>query len=116
MIFAVPVKKLNGKWVVSNSFGKAKIFAVINNEKIDFLKLDAKNGKEVIDLLIKHNVDAIITSHIGLGAFKYLKEKDIKAFFIEKFTFIEDLIGSLKEGKLEEFKYDNYHKNCKCVS
>jgi len=116
LIVAIPIRKMNDRLVVSNTFGKAKKFAILKNESILILETDSSNGKEVIDFLSKHNVNTVIVSHIGLRAFKYLKQKGLKAFFVEKFLPIEDALRMLEENKLEEVKYDLSHKNCKCVS
>ncbi|HIE58845.1 MAG TPA: hypothetical protein EYH43_00760 [Persephonella sp.] len=116
MIVAIPIKKVNDRLVVSNAFGKAKKFAILKNKDVLIVETDSNNGKEVIDFLSKHNVNTVIVSHMGFGAFKYLKQKGLKAYIVEKFLPIEDALKMLEENKLEEFKHDLSHKHCKCVS
>ena len=118
MIVAMPIKKLNGEFVVSNKFGKAKLFAIVDlkSNEIQIKSVNFENGKQIVEFLERENVEAIIVSHIGLGALKHAKGKNIKVFLADKHTKISDVLNLYKEGKLEEIKTDLNHINIKCVS
>ncbi len=87
-LIAIPVDSNNGlNSKISNSFAKAKGFLIINvrNNKISFLENKYINkpiraGPRVVDLLVKHNVDALIVRHIGEISFHKLRDMFIDIY------------------------------------
>ena len=61
-----------------------------------------QTGQNIANL----GVDAVITGNIGPNAFRALNAANVKIFLANKQT-VEEAIGSLKEGKLEEVDQAN---------
>lgn len=107
-MIAIPVKtnKLNS--AISTLFGKAKYFALIENNSIEILKNEQKNGQAVIDWLKSKNVDTLITSYLGKKEFLKLMN-NIRVYFAgDKTIEIDNLLLKYSEGDLHILNQRNY--------
>ena len=84
-MIAIPVKTDKEDTAVSTLFGKAKYFALIDNNKINIVKNEQSGGKAVVKWLKNQNVDTLITSHIGERPFTLLSDLNIKTYFCTSF-------------------------------
>ena len=60
-MIAIPVKTNKENTAVSTLFGKAKYFALIENNKIEILKNEQMGGKAVANWLKSKNIEVLIT-------------------------------------------------------
>ncbi len=85
MIIAIPVKpdsKDRNKYKVSNAFGKASFFAVVNDGNIEIIKAEETGGKNIAKLLKNNDVNIVLTPHLGRGAFNAIKNLGIKVYAV----------------------------------
>jgi len=94
MKIAIPVKMNNENTAIAPLFGKAKWFAIIENEKIIIEKNPAEGGRGVIEWLHQMHVDTLIIQEMGQGPYSMiLKLGDIKVYHsvFERITLAEAL-------------------------
>lgn len=89
-------------------FGRCEYFCVYNTEDNSFKVIEntAVNstggaGIEAANLVLKENIDAVITGNIGPHANEVLKKSNIK-IFTSDVKKISDIIDEYKENKLKE--------------
>ena len=80
-MIAIPIKEDDDNSNLSKKFGKAKYFALINNNKIEILKNDRGNGKAVANWLKSKNVNIVIASQVKEKSFNALKNYGISVYF-----------------------------------
>ena len=113
MIIAIPVKpdsKDRNKYKVSNAFGKARFFAVVNDDNIEIIKTEETGGKNIAKLLKNNDVNIVLTPHLGRGAFNAIKNLGIKVYAVPANIFLEDALTVFKEGYADEIKEKNLNK------
>jgi predicted Fe-Mo cluster-binding NifX family protein len=121
-MIAIPVKTNKENTAVSTLFGKAKYFALINNNKINIVKNELLRGKAIIEWLKNQNVDTLITSHMGEKPFNLLLDLNIKTYFAgDKRIELKDILLKYADGELpilnkQNFKIlikeDDSHSSC----
>lgn len=100
-MIAIPVKTDKEDTAVSTLFGKAKYFALIDNNKINIVKNEQSGGKAVVKWLKNQNVDTLITSHIGERPFTLLSDLNIKAYFAgDKRVELKEILLKYADGEL----------------
>ncbi|PJI07751.1 MULTISPECIES: NifB/NifX family molybdenum-iron cluster-binding protein [Clostridium] len=104
MKIAIP----NNGTELNHHFGKSKSFIIgtIENskvEKMEEVSTDqlAHQHEGLADLLVKHNVDVVITGGIGMGALEALKSKGFKVIRGAQGE-CKDVMESYINGKLED--------------
>ncbi len=112
MKIALPVKKQKDKYVLSPAFGKAKFFIIVdtdsNNEKV--IENIHLNGKGIAEQLATEHVEAVITNHIGEGAFRHLKKFNIEVYFSqEKNIPVEEVLKLFEDNKLPKITSENFN-------
>jgi predicted Fe-Mo cluster-binding NifX family protein len=109
-MIAIPVKtnKLNS--AISTLFGKAKYFALIENNSIEILKNEQIGGRAVVNWLKSKNVDTLITSHMGEKPFSSLIKSNIKVYFAgnERIE-IKEVLLKYADGELPILDNENFH-------
>ncbi len=111
MKIALPVKYVKNEYLLSSAYGKAPIFMIYDLETNSFEIVENKylNGRDVANLLSSKGAKAVITNHLGQGAYKHLKDLNIKAYFSElKNKPVEESINLFKENKLKEFNEKDF--------
>ncbi|MCG3655294.1 NifB/NifX family molybdenum-iron cluster-binding protein [Aliarcobacter butzleri] len=100
-MIAIPVKTDKEDTAVSTLFGKAKYFALIDNNKINIVKNEQSGGKAVVKWLKNQNVDTLITSHIGERPFTLLSDLNIKTYFAgDKRVELKEVLLKYADGEL----------------
>ncbi|GIT98045.1 NifB/NifX family molybdenum-iron cluster-binding protein [Sulfurovum sp. TSL1] len=74
MKIAIPVKMNNENTAIAPLFGKAKWFAIIEDEKITIAKNPAEGGRGVIEWLHQIQVDTIIMQEMGQSPYKMIQK------------------------------------------
>lgn len=114
MKIAIPVKPKNREkteFSVSNSFGKARFFAIVNeNDDIQIVETVETGGKNICNMLKNLGVDIILTSHLGRGAFNMAKSLNMRTLFIPDKIDIREAIDKYKTGDVEEITEKNLEK------
>ncbi|GAB6072919.1 hypothetical protein JCM14244_12960 [Venenivibrio stagnispumantis] len=108
MKIGIPVKpdsKDRTKYVVSDAFGRARLFAIIDeNSNIEIIKAEETGGRNIANILSKNGVKVVLTTHLGGGAFEVIKSLGMKAYKIPAGISIEQAISDYKNGLLPEIK------------
>ncbi len=90
-------------FVLAEVFGEGfKVLDVIRNP---YVLHERGKGRGIVSMLLSHNVDAVIVSEIGHGAFYALRGSGVKIFKLPKMkgrVTIEKALTLLTQGKLEE--------------
>ncbi len=110
MIIAMPIKTSSLDAALAPLFGNAKYFAFANdNNEITIEKMEQNGGRDVARILVANNVDALITSHLGMNPFVLLKTYGIKVYFAgkERLT-TSDALALFHSNKLVEVTSDNF--------
>ncbi|MGC8606691.1 MAG: NifB/NifX family molybdenum-iron cluster-binding protein [Vulcanisaeta sp.] len=117
MIIVIPVVESNGKYYLSPHFGKAPKYAFIEVKGKEFNVVDVVNnpvppsiegggrGRAIADLIISKGAEAVIALEVGPGAFRFLKEANIRIYYYPPrrgLIPIEDALDAFINGKLEE--------------
>ncbi len=74
MKIAIPVKMNKDNSAIAPLFGKAKWFAIIEDEKIMIEKNPAEGGRGVIEWLHQIHVDTIIIQEMGQSPYNMIKK------------------------------------------
>ena len=94
---------------VAPKFGRAPIFIIYNLENGRFTVVNNMNpnatgaGTNIVNEMIKRNVDAVITQDCGMKSFDILRSASIRVFSDVKGT-VNNAIADFKKGKLKEKK------------
>jgi len=94
---AVATNEKNGlEDVVSNVFGRAKTFTLIDSEdekitKVTILKNSAASyhhgaGPIAVKMLVDEGVEVVLANELGVGASELLKQHNIKAILVKPGT------------------------------
>lgn len=111
MIIVIPV---NNDKSISNTFGRAVLFAVINSESnsVDYIEntqnLNAVQGAGIqsAQKVINNNGNILITKHCGPKAFKVLQSESIRVFLTNS-NDLSEAIKLYNKGQLEELTQAN---------
>jgi len=108
-MIAISVKSNKIESAVSPLFGKAKWFALVDeNHTITFWKNESGSGRVVADYFIAQGVTQVVVQHIGENPFKMLEQKGIRSYYAGKERILlKDAIASLKAGELEQVTDQN---------
>lgn len=111
-MIAIPVKRNETETAIAPLFGKAKWFALVNEDKeVTFWKNESHSGRVVSDYLISQNVDAVILQHIGHQPFEMLESAGIQCFDAgEGRVLYKDALALLSQETLE--KVTEYNIDC----
>ena len=95
--------------LMDSRFGRCEYFCIYDIENDGFkvientaINSNAGAGIEAANLVLKENIDAIVTGNIGPHANEVLKRSNIK-IFTSDVKKISDIINEYKENKLKEF-------------
>jgi predicted Fe-Mo cluster-binding NifX family protein len=100
-MIAIPVKIKKETCSVSTLFGKAKYFALINNNIIEIVKNEQTSGKAVAAWLKSKNVNILITSHMREKPFSSLLNDNIQVYLAkDKEVEINKILLQYADGEL----------------
>lgn len=106
-MIAIPIKIKKETCFLSTLFGKAKYFALINNNNVEIVKNEQTSGKAVADWLKSKNVNILITSHLREKPFESLLNHNIKTYFTrDKKIDINKILLQYADGELPILDYD----------
>ncbi len=95
--------------LMDSRFGRCEYFCIYDIEDAGFkvientaINSNAGAGIEAANLVLKENIDAIVTGNIGPHANEVLKRSNIK-IFTSDVKRISDIINEYKRNKLKEF-------------
>lgn len=95
--------------LMDSRFGRCKYFCIYDTEdnSLKTIENNAVNsnsgaGITAANLVLKENIDAVVTGNIGPNANEVLKKSNIK-IFISDIKNISDIIDDYKENKLTGF-------------
>lgn len=110
MIVAMPVKNDHDDAPLAPLFGNAKYFAFAKEDAdVSIKPMEENGGRDVARTLIAHDVDVLITSHLGLNPFTLLKSYGIKVYFAgEGRITVSEAIRMFQDGKLKEVTAETY--------
>jgi len=103
MKIAIPVKMNKENPPLAPLFGKAKWFAIINDEKIEIVKNEQNGGRAVIEWLSSLGIDTIIFQEMGHSPYEMIKEiGDIELFHggYDRIL-LNDVLAKFKNDSLE---------------
>jgi predicted Fe-Mo cluster-binding NifX family protein len=100
-MIAIPIKIKKETCSVSTLFGKAKYFALINNNIIEIVKNEQTSGKAVAAWLKSKNVNILITSHMREKPFSSLLNDNIQVYLAkDKEVEINKILLQYADGEL----------------
>lgn len=70
MKIAIPVKMNKDNTALAPLFGKAKWFAIVEDEKVTIEQNPADGGQAVVEWLAQSDVDTIIMQEMGMNPYK----------------------------------------------
>ena len=110
-MIAIPVKTNKENTAVSTLFGKAKYFALINDDNhIEIVKNELIGGRAVVNWLKSKNVNVLITSHMGENPFTSLSKYDIKVYFAgDERIELKDVMIKYADGELPILNNETFH-------
>ena len=95
--------------LMDSRFGRCEYFCIYDIENDGFkvientaINSNAGAGIEAANLVLKENIDAIVTGNIGPHANEVFKKSNIK-IFTSDVKRISDIINEYKRNKLKEF-------------
>lgn len=115
-MIAIPVKMEKEICLVSRRFGKAKYFALIDNNIVKIVKNEQKNGKAVANWLKSKNVNILITAQMKEKPFSTLLNKNVQVYFVkDKEVEINKILLQYADGELpilDKESFNLYLKKC----
>jgi predicted Fe-Mo cluster-binding NifX family protein len=116
MLIAITSEGTDLNSLASEKFGRSPciIFYDTGKNTFDFLQNPFKNifdgaGIQTSQIIIEKNVSALITTEIGLNAFRFLRSAGIDVYLCAKKS-ISKVAGDFVEGKLFKINYDYFQK------
>ncbi len=111
MKIALPVKKVSDGYLLSSRFGKAPFFLIFDakTDEIKVIRNEYQNGRDIANILSSKGVKAVITYHIGKGAFNHLKNLCMEVYYSDNKNIpYTKVIQQFKEGNLQKIKDKNF--------
>ena len=103
MKIAIPVKMDRENPPLAPLFGKAKWFAVVDNDDIKILKNEQSGGRAVIEWLNSLDINTIIFQEMGHSPYEMIKEIATIDLFHAGYerVLLEDILEKFKNDELE---------------
>ncbi|CAA6815940.1 MAG: Unknown protein [uncultured Sulfurovum sp.] len=102
MKIALPIKMNNSNSAIAPLFGKAKWFAIIDNDTLTIVANPAHGGGAVIDWLASIHVDTIILQEMGMNPYRKVQAYgNIKLYHIGfERVLLQDVLEKFKNNAL----------------
>ena len=102
MKIAIPVKLNRENPPVAPLFGKAKWFAIIENDRVEIVPNRYEGGLAVIDWFIDIGVDVIIVQEIGFSPYEKIKDSKIALYYGGKDRILlDEVLEKFDNGELD---------------
>lgn len=102
MKIAIPLKMNKENAPVAPLFGKAKWFAIIENDQVNIVENPAKGGREVIAWLADSKVDTIILQEMGKSPYEKVQSYGSITLYHTGFerVLLNDVLAKFKANAL----------------
>jgi predicted Fe-Mo cluster-binding NifX family protein len=103
MKLAIPVKMNKENPAIAPLFGKAKWFAIVQDEEVIIIPNNQSGGQAVIEWLYEMKVDALLIQEMGLKPYQKVKEQGTMALYHTGFEriLLSDVLEKFKNNELE---------------
>jgi len=103
MKLAIPVKMNKENPAIAPLFGKAKWFAIVQDEEVIIIPNNQSCGQAVIEWLYEMKVDALLIQEMGLKPYQKVKEQGTMALYHTGFEriLLSDVLEKFKNNELE---------------
>jgi predicted Fe-Mo cluster-binding NifX family protein len=81
MKLAIPVKMNKENPAIAPLFGKAKWFAIVENDNVTIVPNNQSGGQAVIEWLYEMKIDALLIQEMGLNPYKKVKDYGTMALY-----------------------------------
>ncbi|MDY0233063.1 MAG: NifB/NifX family molybdenum-iron cluster-binding protein [Sulfurimonas sp.] len=110
-MIAIPVKTDKENPAVTTLFGKAKWFAIVDNDKITIEKNELQSGRTVVESFVSRGITKIIFNHMGGNPFMLLQKANIECYHSgDDRIELSDAIKKLNSGELIKVDSSNMSK------
>lgn len=100
-MIAVPVKTNKENPAVTTLFGKAKWFAIVDNDNITIEKNELQGARAVVESLISRGITKVIFNHMGGNPFVLLQNANIECYYSgDERILLSDAIKKLNNAQL----------------
>ena len=111
MKLAIPVKMNKENPAVAPLFGKAKWFAIVDNDEITIIPNNQSGGQAVIELLHEMNIDALLIQEMGVKPYAKAKELGMMLYHTGfDRILLSDVLEKFKNNDLEILDDTNMDK------
>jgi len=111
MKIAIPVKLNRENPPVAPLFGKAKWFAIVDNDRVEIVPNRYEGGLAVINWFLEIGVDVVIVQEIGFSPYEKIKNSSIALYHAgENRILLSEVLEKFDNGKLEIVDDTNIHK------
>ena len=111
MKLAIPVKMNKEDSAIAPLFGKAKWFAIVNDDKIDIVPNNQSGGQAVIEWLSQMKIDALLIQEMGVSPYVKVKELGLMLYHtgFERIL-LSEVLNKFKNNDLEILDDTNMDK------
>ena len=102
MKLAIPIKMNKEDSAVAPLFGKAKWFAIVENEEVTIIPNNQTGGQAVMELLNEMKIDALLIQEMGVSPYAKAKELGMMLYHtgFERIL-LSDVLEKFKNNDLE---------------
>ena len=111
MKLAIPIKMNKENSAVAPLFGKAKWFAIVENEEVTIIPNNQTGGQAVMELLNEMKIDALLIQEMGVSPYAKAKELGMMLYHtgFERIL-LSDVLEKFKNNDLEILDDTNMDK------
>jgi len=111
MKLAIPIKMNKEDSAIAPLFGKAKWFAIVNDDKIDIFPNNQSGGQAVIEWLSEMKIDALLIQEMGVSPYAKVKELGLMLYHtgFERIL-LSEVLNKFKNNDLEILDDTNMDK------
>jgi predicted Fe-Mo cluster-binding NifX family protein len=111
MKLAIPVKMNNENSAIAPLFGKAKWFAIVENEELSIIPNNQTSGQTVIELFDEMKIDILLIQEMGQSPYAKAKELGMMLYHtgFERIL-LSDVLEKFKNNDLEILDDTNMEK------
>jgi len=111
MKLAIPVKTNRDNPAVAPLFGKAKWFAIVEDDNISIIPNNQSGGGRVIELFNEMSIDAMVIQEMGITPYENAKESGMMIYHsgFDRIL-LNDLLDKFKQDELEILDDTNIDK------
>jgi predicted Fe-Mo cluster-binding NifX family protein len=111
MKLAIPVKMNNENSAIAPLFGKAKWFAIVENEELSIIPNNQTSGQAVIELFDEMKIDILLIQEMGQSPYAKAKELGMMLYHtgFERIL-LSDVLEKFKNNDLEILDDTNMEK------